>query len=195
MLPSSRSRYSAKRRPVPVDPVLERGQRHALDLGHHPADVVGVGSPERGEGEPAVAADDRGDAVHVRRRGQRVPEQLGVVVGVGVDEAGGDHQPVASNVSARGLVGPRRRPRCARRARRRRRRRRARPCRRRWSLPNELVEHAVPRSASNLTTVRFALLSGRDQVGSAPSDGDGCSLAEDSQIRGGQRWRWRTRCT
>jgi hypothetical protein len=30
--------------------------------------------------------------VDVRRCGRRVPEQLGVVVGVGVDEPGGDHE-------------------------------------------------------------------------------------------------------
>ena len=73
--------------PVPVDAVLERGERHALDLRHHPADVVGVARLDRREGEAAVAADDRGHAVHVRRRGARVPEELGVVVGVRVDEA------------------------------------------------------------------------------------------------------------
>ena len=28
--------------PLPVDALLERGERHALDLGHHPAQVVGV---------------------------------------------------------------------------------------------------------------------------------------------------------
>ena len=39
-------------------PVLEREQRHALDLGHHPAQVVGVTGGEGREGEPAVAADD-----------------------------------------------------------------------------------------------------------------------------------------
>ncbi len=74
--------------PAPVDALLERGEGHALDLGHHAPEVVGVLGVQRGQGEAAVAADDRGDAVDVRRRGQRVPEELGVVVGVGVDEAG-----------------------------------------------------------------------------------------------------------
>ena len=45
----------------------------------------------RGDREAAVAGDDGGDAVEARRRQRRVPEHLGVVVGVDVDEAGGDH--------------------------------------------------------------------------------------------------------
>ena len=59
-----------ERLPPPVDARLQGGQRHALDLGHHPAEVVGVLGVERGQREAAVAADDRGDAVDVRRRGQ-----------------------------------------------------------------------------------------------------------------------------
>ena len=31
-----------ERLPAPVGAVLERGERHALDLGHHLAEVVGV---------------------------------------------------------------------------------------------------------------------------------------------------------
>ena len=38
-------------------PVLERGERHALDLGHHAAQVVGVAGVQRREREAAVAAD------------------------------------------------------------------------------------------------------------------------------------------
>ena len=79
-------------RPVPRETVLERDQRHALDLGHHPADVVVVLLLDRGEGEPAVAADDGGDPVEVGRRRGRVPEQLGVVVGVRVDDPRRHHQ-------------------------------------------------------------------------------------------------------
>ena len=76
--------------PLPVGAVLERGEGHALDLRHHPAEVVGVAVAERREGEAAVAADDGGDAVHARRARGGVPHELGVVVGVRVDEAGGD---------------------------------------------------------------------------------------------------------
>ena len=83
--------------PVPGDAVLERGQGHALDLGHHAADVVGVLGVDRGQREPAVAADHGGHAVHVGGRGGGVPEELGVVVGVRVDDAGHTIRPVASN--------------------------------------------------------------------------------------------------
>jgi hypothetical protein len=47
---------------------------------------------ERRQGEPCVAADDGRDAVQVGRRRRRVPEQLGVVVGVRVDDARRHHQ-------------------------------------------------------------------------------------------------------
>ena len=43
-----------------------------------------------GDGESAVAGDDAGHAVEGRRGEPRVPEHLGVVVGVDVDEPGGD---------------------------------------------------------------------------------------------------------
>jgi hypothetical protein len=85
--PSSRSRYSpkwtsstARRSPG--------GQGHPLDLGHHLADVVRVLGVDGGEGEAAVAPDDSRHAVHVGRGGQRVPEELCVVVRVRVDHAG-----------------------------------------------------------------------------------------------------------
>ena len=42
----------------------------------------------RGEADAAVAHHDGGDAVPARRRQQRVPRDLAVVVGVDVDEAG-----------------------------------------------------------------------------------------------------------
>ena len=97
--------------PVPGEAVLERHQRHPLDLGHHPADVVVVLGLDRGQGEAAVAPDDRGHPVQVGGGGGRVPEQLGVVVGVGVDDAGGDHQALGIELGGAGLVHPTRRPR------------------------------------------------------------------------------------
>ena len=48
---------------------------------------VGAGRRQR---EPAVAHDHGGHAVPARAGAQRVPEHLGVHVGVAVDEAGGD---------------------------------------------------------------------------------------------------------
>ena len=56
----------------------------------------------RGEAEAAVAEHHRGDAVPAGDRAVRVPADLGVVVGVQVDEAGRDDQPV-------GVDDPRRR--------------------------------------------------------------------------------------
>ncbi len=72
-------------RPVPGHAVLEGGEGHPLDLGHHLADVVGVLGVDGGQREAAVATDDRRHTVHVRGGGQGVPEQLGVVVRVRVD--------------------------------------------------------------------------------------------------------------
>ena len=77
-------------RPVPRHAVLQGGEGHALDLGHHLADVVRVLGIDGSQGEPAVAPDDGRHAVHVGGGGQGVPEQLRVVMGVRVDDAG-DH--------------------------------------------------------------------------------------------------------
>ena len=78
--------------PVPRDAFLQGDEGHSFHLGHHAADVARIVRGDRGEGEATVAADDRRDAMEVRRRGRRVPEELGVVVGVGVDHPGHDHQ-------------------------------------------------------------------------------------------------------
>ena len=40
----------AEARPVPRHAVLQGGERHPLDLGHHPADVVGVLGVDAGRG-------------------------------------------------------------------------------------------------------------------------------------------------
>ena len=81
--------------PLPVGALLERGQRHALDLRHHLAEVVGlgIGLVHGREAEAAVAPDDSGDAVHARRARGGVPHELCVVVRVGIDEAGRDDAP------------------------------------------------------------------------------------------------------
>ncbi len=68
----------------------QRRERHALDPGEHAHEVVAVLGAERRDREPAVAADDRRHAVQRRRRERRVPEHLGVVVGMDVDEPGRD---------------------------------------------------------------------------------------------------------
>ena len=91
-IPLELAEIVAEAGPVPGEAVLERHQRHALDLGHHPPDVVVVGRLDRSQRESAVAPDHRGHPVQVRRGRGRIPEQLGVVVGVGVDDARRHHQ-------------------------------------------------------------------------------------------------------
>ena len=79
---------------APVDALVERLDRHALDVlegAHDGVTVLGAG---RGHAEPAVAHDHAGDAVPARGREVAVPEDLGVVVRVDVDEAGRQHQAV-----------------------------------------------------------------------------------------------------
>ena len=97
-----RAEVVGERAPVPRHAVLERGERHALDLRHHPAEVVGVVGRDRREREAAVAGDHARDAVQVRRARGRVPEQLRVVVRVRVDDAGRDHE--AAGVDRLGRV-------------------------------------------------------------------------------------------
>ncbi len=78
--------------PRPVGPSFQGVDGHALDLGQQLAEVGRVGGVDRGQAEAAVAADDGGDAVASGRRGPAVPHELGVVVGVEVDEPGAGHQ-------------------------------------------------------------------------------------------------------
>ena len=92
--------------PVPVETRLQRLQRHALDPRQHAHQVGGVLAPGGCQAEAAVAADDGGDPVQRRRAGERIPEELGVVVGVRVDEARREHQPGGVDPRARGLAQP-----------------------------------------------------------------------------------------
>ena len=77
------------RAPRPRHALAERLEGHALDPGQHPHEVLAVGGVvgQRGDGEAAVAGEHGGDAVQRRRREGAVPEDLGVEVGVDVDEA------------------------------------------------------------------------------------------------------------
>ena len=77
---------------APGDAGAHGGQRHALDLHQRAHDQVAVGGAAGRDGEAAVADDGGGDAVPDAAGGIRVPRVLGVVVGVDVDEAGGDHE-------------------------------------------------------------------------------------------------------
>ncbi len=76
--------------PVPTQPGLEGGLRDVLDSLHEEHEIVAVLLLAGGEADTAVADDDRGDAVQVRRRAERVPGDLRVEVRVDVDEARGD---------------------------------------------------------------------------------------------------------
>ena len=78
--------------PVPLDGLAQRRAGDALDALHEtdqPVVAVGGGG---GEPDAAVAHDHGGDAVPDRRREQRVPGDLAVVVRVHVDEAGRDRE-------------------------------------------------------------------------------------------------------
>ena len=100
----------ADRLPVPLDGLAQRRAGDALDALHEADEpVVAVGRGGR-EADAAVAHHHGGDAVPDRRREQRVPGDLAVVVGVHVDEAGGDGE--AGGVD---LFATRGRRRCRRR--------------------------------------------------------------------------------
>ena len=76
--------------PVPGHPLLHRGERDRLDPGHRQHRPLALLRAHRGEAEAAVPDDRGGDAVPAGEGAVGVPEDLGVVVGMEVDEAGGD---------------------------------------------------------------------------------------------------------
>ena len=71
--------------------------------------------------KPQLPVEHRGDAVPRRRRRERIPVELRVVVRVDVDEARRDDQPVGVDHAPRRTVDPPDARRCGRRAPRRRR--------------------------------------------------------------------------
>ena len=90
--------------PVPPDRLAQGRAGDALDALHQADEpVVAVGRGGR-EADAAVAHDHGGDAVPDRRREQRVPGDLPVVVGVHVDEAGRDREAGGVELLATGLV-------------------------------------------------------------------------------------------
>ena len=104
--PSRRSSHSPNVCQSHAGPGVERVEGHALDPRHHAHDVVDVGSALSGaivnpQLPPiTVVTPCSGDGL-----AQRVPEQLGVVVRVDVDEPGRDHEAVGVDGARRGLVG------------------------------------------------------------------------------------------
>ena len=94
--------------PVPRDAGSERADGHVLDEAEHVEDGLedlGVVGTERCERQGAVADHDGRDAVQRHRVDRRVPPQRGVVVRVGVDEAG--RHDATGGVELGLAVGPR----------------------------------------------------------------------------------------
>ena len=88
-VPLEAVKETAEGAPVPVHTRRQGIGGHPLHLDQHGGQVGGVRVvAQRGDTEAAVAHDHAGDPMLGRRCGVRVPEELGVVVGVGVDEAG-----------------------------------------------------------------------------------------------------------
>ena len=93
-----------ERLPVPRQPVGHHDAGDVLDAGHHVDEHVVVGPPARGEADAAVAHHRGRDAVRRRRCHAVRPDGLTVVVGVQVDEPGGDEQPCRIDLAGAGAV-------------------------------------------------------------------------------------------
>ena len=78
--------------PVPRHAGLHRGEGDRFDAGHREHRPLALVGAHRSEAEAAVADGRRRDPVPPGERAVRVPEHLGVVVGMEIDEAGGDVQ-------------------------------------------------------------------------------------------------------
>jgi hypothetical protein len=76
----------AVRLPLPREPVEDAGGRDVLDRLHELGEVLTVLGLAGRERHAAVAEHDGRDAVPARRRRDRVPADLGVEMGVDVDE-------------------------------------------------------------------------------------------------------------
>ena len=98
---SSESRYSRDGLPIPIHAGLHRLVGNRLGAGHreHRA-LAEIGLAGR-EAEAAIAEHERGHAVPSGDRAIGIPADLGVVMGVQIDEAGRDDQAVGVD----GLLG------------------------------------------------------------------------------------------
>src|SRR5207249_867077 len=89
-LPLERTQVAREVLPRPRDTGAQRLDGHALDEEEELHERLAVSLAAGRDGEPAVAHDDGRDAVPRRGARLRVPEELAVVVGMDVDEAGGE---------------------------------------------------------------------------------------------------------
>ena len=80
--------------PAPLDALGQRAARDVLDALHQLDEPLLAARAYRRESHAAIAHDDRRDPVPRRRGEQRIPADLTVVMGVDVDEPGGDDEPV-----------------------------------------------------------------------------------------------------
>ena len=86
--------------PSPRDPLVERGAGDVLDTLHQADQEIVTIAAHRRETHPAVPHDDGRDALPRRRRQQRVPRDLAVVVRVHVDPTRRDQQAVGVDLVA-----------------------------------------------------------------------------------------------
>ncbi len=82
---------------APVDAGAQRVDRHAFDLGEVPHRDLAIGGPARRDREAAVADHRRRHAERGRGRECRIPGDLRVEVGVAVDDAGHQREPVGGD--------------------------------------------------------------------------------------------------
>ena len=92
--------------PLPADALVQGGAGDVLDALHERHQpLVAVGA-HGGEAHPAVAHDHGGDPVPRRGADRGVPGGLTVVVGVDVDPAGGDDEPVGVELLPAAALDP-----------------------------------------------------------------------------------------
>ena len=106
-LPVQATEVLARRLPAPRHARFERFEGHAFHPGQHFRQVIAGIRSHGGDGEAAIPGDHRGHAVHQGRTEVGIPEHLGVVVGVDVDESGSHDAAIGSDHPVgRVLEGP-----------------------------------------------------------------------------------------
>ncbi len=83
--------------PIPRQAVLQDREGQILHAFHQPDQPILILHPTRREAHPAIAGNHRGDTVPRRRLQPLVPGRLPVIMGVHIDETGGDKQAFGVN--------------------------------------------------------------------------------------------------